>query len=106
MHIYTTNIIVHRLNRLTWHDIIPPDEIWIKIGGDKGGTSFKMNFQIMNVSHPNSIHNTCVFAAFEAPDSLFNLHVGLDRYAEQVEDLEGSEWRYSNYGTGTNRICL
>ena len=29
------------------HDIIPQDEIW-KVGGDKGGGSFKMNFQIVN----------------------------------------------------------
>ena len=42
-------ILVSRAGRLTWHgDIIPQDEIWIKIGGDKGGGSFKMNFQIAN----------------------------------------------------------
>ena len=86
--------LLYRLDRLTWHaNIIPPDEIWIKIGGDKGGSSFKMNFQIMNVSHPNSIHNTCVFAVFQAPDSLFNLHIALDRYTDQIEELQGSGWR-------------
>ena len=32
--------------RLTWHDgIIPDTEIWVKLGGDKGGKTFKMNFR-------------------------------------------------------------
>ena len=30
---------------LTWHDgTIPDNEIWLKLGGDKGGGYFKMNF--------------------------------------------------------------
>ena len=84
-----------RLNKLTWHsDRIPSNEIWVKLGGDKGGSSFKMNFQILNVENPNSIHNTCVFTAFQAVDTLFNLHVALDRYSEQVNELQQTEWRY------------
>ena len=48
---------------LTWHDgTIPSDEIWLKLGGDKGGGYFKMNFQIVNTPAPNSVHNTCVFS--------------------------------------------
>ena len=43
--------------------VIPASEVWIKIGGDKGGGSFKMSFQIINVAVPNSVHNTCVFFA-------------------------------------------
>ncbi len=40
----------HSLERLTWHDgVIPKDEIWVKLGGDKGGGSFKMNYQLLNV---------------------------------------------------------
>ena len=42
-----------------WHGIIPKDEVWIKIGGDKGGGMFKMNFQIVNTRTPNSVHNVC-----------------------------------------------
>ena len=71
---------ISRNNRLTWHDsMIPEDEIWVKIGGDKDGGSFKMSFQIHNVPHPNSVENTCVFAAFQANDSTINLHIALDR---------------------------
>lgn len=40
----------HRNGRLSWHaERIPEDEIWIKIGGDKGGGTFKMCIQIVNV---------------------------------------------------------
>ena len=61
--------------RLTWHDgIIPDTEIWVKLGGDKGGKTFKMNFQIVNVPAPNSVRNTSVFNCFEAGDSITNLH--------------------------------
>ena len=86
---------ISRNNRLTWHDgMIPEDEIWVKIGGDKGGGSFKMSFQICNVPHPNSVENTCVFAAFEASDSALNLHIALDRYKDQVNNFNGTKWRY------------
>ncbi len=81
-------------DKLTW--IIPEDEIWIKIGGDKGGGSFKMNFQICNVKSPNSKNNTCIFMLFEASDSVSNLHVGLDRYRDQMEKLQTLKWRYVN----------
>ena len=79
---------------LTWHDgDIWADEIWIEIGGDKGGSSFKMNFQIVNTQQPNSSKHTCIFAAVEAPDSITNLHVALDRYKDQMKALDGVQWR-------------
>ena len=70
---------------LTWHDgVIPGNEVWINLGGDKGGDAFKMHFQIVNTSVPNSIYNTCVFACFEAQNTIANLHIALDRYKEEV----------------------
>ena len=34
-----------RTGRLTWHKgFIPANEIWLKIGGDKEGGTFKMTF--------------------------------------------------------------
>ena len=82
------------LNRLTWHDgAIPENEIWVKLGRDKGGTSFKINFRIVNVPHPNSIDNTCVFSVFEAVDTVTNLHVALDRYKDQITELQKTQWR-------------
>ncbi|KAL5463678.1 hypothetical protein EMCRGX_G032597 [Ephydatia muelleri] len=83
-----------RTGRLTWHKgFIPANEIWLKIGGDKGGGTFKMTFQIVNVATPNSVHNTCVFSCFAAGDSVTNLHVALDRFKDQVEHLHGMKWR-------------
>ncbi len=41
---------------LTWHKgTIPSDELWVKLGGDKGHGSFKMNLQLVNTKHPNSM---------------------------------------------------
>ena len=86
---------IYSNDSLTWHNgVIPEDEIWIKIGGDKGGGSFKMNFQICNVESPNSKTNTCTFCAFLAYDSVTNLHTALDRYSDQVNDLQTMKWRY------------
>ena len=44
--------------KLTWHnDTIPQDEIWVKMGGDHCGGSFKLTLQIANIANPNSKHN-------------------------------------------------
>ena len=64
---------------MTWHgDRIPQDEIWIKIGGDKGGGSFKMNYLIVNRLPMQS--TTSVFSCFEARDSVTSLHVSLYKH--------------------------
>ena len=36
------------------------NEIHIKIGGDHGGGSFKISFQVANVENPNQKDNTVV----------------------------------------------
>ncbi len=56
-----------------WHNGLI-SATWLKIGGDKCGGSFKMLFQIVNTSHPDSPVNTFVFCAFETPDTWSNLH--------------------------------
>ncbi len=79
--------------RLVWHEGILAEEVWLKVGGDKGGGTFKMNFQIVNVATPNSPQNTCVFSIFEAGDSTTNLHVALDRHRDDVGALDGMKWK-------------
>lgn len=86
-------IMGYRSGQLTWKRGMPDSELWVKLGGDKGGTSFKMNFQIVNTSAPNSVRNTCVFTAFEAPDSKTNLHVTLERYQGPVSLLQTQTWK-------------
>ena len=41
--------------------------IWLKLGGDKRGSTFKIAFQHLNVESPNAPDNICIFALFEAP---------------------------------------
>ena len=71
-----------RNGRLTWNNAIPENEVHIKLGGDAGGGSFKMAFQIANLRHPNSKTNTVVFAMFHAKDSWAM------KYKEQVNTLK------------------
>ena len=79
---------------LTWHNgAIPSDEIWIKLGGDKGRGSFKLNMQVVNIPHPNSIRNTSLVAVFKAGDRTVNLHTALDGYKEHVEEMQHMDWR-------------
>ena len=59
----------------------------MKLGGNKDGGYFKMNFQILNTVAPNSIHNMCVFSCFEADDTVTNLHVALDRFRIEVAHI-------------------
>ncbi|KAL5509935.1 hypothetical protein EMCRGX_G005385 [Ephydatia muelleri] len=83
-----------RTGRLTWNDgVYPASEIWLKLGGDKGGGSLKMNFQIVNVAAPNSVQNTCMFCCFEVDDTVTNLHIALDCYKDQAAHLQGMQWR-------------
>ena len=67
--------------------------MWLKVGGDKGGGSFKMSFQVGNVATPNSPENTCVFAIYEGHDSMNNLHICLDQYRDQIMEITNSKWR-------------
>ena len=86
---------VFRIHRLTWHNgAIPENEIWLKLGGDKGGGTFKFCFQHLNVECPNSPDNTCVFALFEAPDSYTNLRICFERYKKDIDELQSRTWRY------------
>ena len=77
-----------------WHNgLIPSNQIWIKIGGDKGGGSFKMVFEIGNLENPNATRNTVIFSMFEAGDTPYNLSIGLQGYDRVIDKLDGQEWR-------------
>lgn len=72
----------------------PCDEVWLKLRGDKGHGSVKMNFQWVNTETPNSKHNTCVFGFFKAGDSPTNLQVSLGQYKEQITRLQEMQIRW------------
>ena len=69
------------------------NETHIKIGGDHGGGSFKMSYQICSTATPNSKDNTIVFSVFEAKDRNANLKIGLSRYQFQVDELQTMKWK-------------
>ena len=70
------------------------DEVHIKLGGDHGGGSFKMGYQVCNTSKPNNKDNTIVFSLFEAKDHRCNMKVGLTRFTQQVDVLQSMKWQY------------
>ena len=83
---------------LTWHKRedgfgLPENEIWVKLGGDKGGGSFKFAMQVVNQPCPNSADYTVVLACLEAEDNLPNLHIALDSLQPIVSELQGMSWR-------------
>ncbi|KAL5489128.1 hypothetical protein EMCRGX_G018184 [Ephydatia muelleri] len=72
---------------------IPPNEIWIKAGGVKGGGTFKFCLKLLNVEAPNSSEKTSVISMFEGPDSVTNMHICLDQYVEQLAEINQMTWR-------------
>ena len=83
-HIIARMNMLHECNLLVSHPFIPDDEIHVKIGGDHGGGSYKMSYQIANVSNPNKLDNTVIFSIFEAKDSRANLRLCLERFKAHV----------------------
>jgi len=86
LHIFRTNQLIHskQFN----------NEIHIKIGGDHGGGSFTMNYQICNTFRLNSKDNTVVFSIFEAKDYRNNLKLALSRFLSQIDKLQVTKWEY------------
>ena len=80
-------------NKLSRHnDVIPEDEIWVKIGGDHGGGSFKLMLQIANVENPNSRKNTFLITIVNCKDTPLNIRRVLNRYKTQVTQLQEMNW--------------
>ena len=64
------------------------EEIHVKIGGDHGGGSFKMNYQICNTDKLNSKDNMVVFSLFEAKDYRSNLKIWLSRFRQHMDEIQ------------------
>ena len=79
-------------NLLYHHQFIPSSEIHLKIGGDHGGGSFKMSFQIGNVKNPNKPENTVIFSIMEAKDIKSNLMLCLERFRLHIEKMKKIKW--------------
>ena len=69
-------------NKLIWHEGMPKDEIWIKIGGDHGGKS-----AIFNVKE-----NTVVFSCPTTKDYHHILEQLTKLHTEQLNTLQNTQW--------------
>ena len=79
-------------NNLLVDSFIPSDEIFLKVGGDHGGGSFKMSFQVANVENPNKPENTVVFSVLEAKDYKSNLLLCLERFKTHIAKFSQVKW--------------
>ena len=85
----------HKAGTLTWRDgSLPEDQIWVKLGGDHGGESFKVCFQIVNVSHPNALVNTVLSLVFCGKDTPSNLPAVREWYIPQSLALKNGEVKW------------
>ena len=66
------------------------NEINHKIGGDHGGGSFKMSFQVDNVENPNRKDNTVVFSIFEAKYYRVKIKLAFEHFKIQIKELQES----------------
>ena len=73
--------------------VIPNDEIWVKLGADYGGQSFKTTLQVMNTGSPNNTNNCLVFAMFKAKDSRDNVETVLHRFKPDIEHIKTMSWQ-------------
>nr|XP_047129350.1 uncharacterized protein LOC124809337 [Hydra vulgaris] len=87
---------LERHNQLMY-DKITPGEIHIKIGGDYGGSSLKMCYQLANVVNPNSKNNTTIFNIFKAKDYRANLKIELSRHTDKIRQIQSMKWREKNF---------
>eukprot|EP00117_Sycon_ciliatum_P007256 scpid43741/ scgid10443/ len=85
-------------SKLVQRDGIPDQEIWLKLGGDHGGGSFKFVMQIANVATPNSLSNTIPLCVFEAQDTPAYLEIALRMYRPDVESLRSTtKWKEHSF---------
>ena len=79
-------------HKLVWKEGMPENEVWIKIGGDHGGSSFKLCLQVCNVEKPNSKENTVAFCCMPAKDLYPNLESLASLYADEIFKLQHEIW--------------
>ena len=80
---------------LTWHNgTIPDNQVWMKVGGDHGGDSFKMWIAPLNVDAPNSPYfTTTLLMCYDCRDSRENLDLLLSPIKLQIDALCKMRWR-------------
>ncbi|XP_072023493.1 uncharacterized protein [Amphiura filiformis] len=72
----------------TWSHDHFNKELWIKIGGDKGGTTTKLAFQFVNQNNSNSAAATNILSMFEATDTYCNMAHVFGNFTDQLAALQ------------------
>ena len=72
---------------------IPEDEVWVKLGGDHGGGTFKIMLQIANIANPNSNLNTFIICMVDCKDTHANLKKVFQPYQRQISALQNLTWK-------------
>jgi hypothetical protein len=78
----------HSKGMLDGQESVPLDEVWIKIGGDHGGSTFKVMLQVANLEKPNSKLNTFLLMIANCKDNRANLKQLLEAYGKQIDRLQ------------------
>ena len=81
-------------NQLKWKNDMPKDKIWLKIGGDHGGNTFKISWKILNDDKPNAKENTNVIACLQVKDNHENLRTITKIHKDQIECLSSQHGIY------------
>ena len=71
--------------------------MWMKVGGDHEGDSFKLVLEVANVDNPNSKDNTFLIHMVECKDSKENLRKMLDPVKDQINALDAMTWNDKNF---------
>jgi hypothetical protein len=69
------------------------DVLYLKLGADKGGTSTKLCYQIVNLEKCNSAEKTQIICLYEGTDTDSNMRVMFGDYREEVEALSSVNFR-------------
>jgi hypothetical protein len=62
-------------------------KIWISIGGDAGGGTTKLVFNILNVEKPNSVHNVTIIGYYSGNDKGENLRIAFPNLPSEFNQL-------------------
>lgn len=79
---------------LTWHSgRIPQHQVWMKIGADSGGGSFKVVLSPLNVEKPNAKDNCFLILMAEVKDSNKNLRSVLEPLRDEINHVKEMTWK-------------
>jgi hypothetical protein len=62
-------------------------EVWVQIGGDKGGGTTKLIASIVNAQNSSSVHNLLLIGLYQGTDNAENLRTAFSDFTGQLQQL-------------------